>query len=796
MKKTGMTWSIPEELYSITTTTDAALIGSRWFSDFHIAVDSNNYPHFTWVYGGPQTAFPDCTGKNEHEIYYMFFNGTSWENPINVSDNSTNSSFCSIAVDSQNNVHFVWRDGQTYLSTGCDSTGTSALYHRQKYADGSWSSVSPVISVDYYGSYPAISRGQGGEVHLAYSVQAALEYVFWNGSVWSTPVLLSSEGDNYYDKDICVDGDNTIHIVYNEWNNSEFEHQIKYIVFDGSEWSVPVKLSDADNGYSKIPSIAVSSDNSPQTVWYQDTPSYSKLFYTQKVSSNWTSLVQISTTGTYPQETSFNTLSAAISKDDILHVVWQSYYDGGNEVYYNYADINDDQTDPEVAIIAPVAGETLNADTTYPIIWSAVDNTGVADIEIEYSIDEGSTFETIVLSAENTGSYLWRVPEISSDSVQIYITATDFAGNQFTGVSDQFAVSLADSDIQADFTSGITNGPAPLSVSFTDQSTGNITSWLWIFGDGATSTEQEPVHEYNTPGNYTVSLTVSGPDVSDTETKADFIAVDFPAPVAAFSASITSGPVPLNVGFTDESTGNITSWSWDFGDGASSTFQNPVNNYTVPGLYTVTLTITGPGGFDTATVTDYILVQADADGDSLSDQFENASCTDVNDADTDNDGIVDGDEYYTFGTNPCEADTDGDGIQDGTELGVTSNDIGPGTDTDVFQPDIDPSTTTDPLLADSDGDGVTDGQEDTNHNGLVDGVESDPNDPLSNHKGDIDGDGDVDQDDVSLALQVLSGKNPSGIRSNYATSGADVNGDGRIGMEEVIYIKEKISSVR
>jgi len=206
MKKTGMTWSIPEELYSITTTTDAALIGSRWFSDFHIAVDSNNYPHFTWVYGGPQTAFPDCTGKNEHEIYYMFFNGTSWENPINVSDNSTNSSFCSIAVDSQNNVHFVWRDGQTYLSTGCDSTGTSALYHRQKYADGSWSSVSPVISVDYYGSYPAISRGQGGEVHLAYSVQAALEYVFWNGSVWSTPVLLSSEGDNYYDKDICVDG--------------------------------------------------------------------------------------------------------------------------------------------------------------------------------------------------------------------------------------------------------------------------------------------------------------------------------------------------------------------------------------------------------------------------------------------------------------------------------------------------------------------------------------------------------------------------------------------------------------
>jgi streptogramin lyase len=63
-------------------------------------------------------------------------------------------------------------------------------------------------------------------------------------------------------------------------------------------------------------------------------------------------------------------------------------------------------------------------------------------------------------------------------------------------------------------------------------------------------------------------------------------------------------------------------------------------------------------------------------------------------------------------------------------------------------------------------------------------------------KGDINGDGVLTQADADLALQVLAGKNPGGIRSDYASSGADVNGDGRIGMEEVIYIKENLEGVR
>jgi hypothetical protein len=125
---------------------------------------------------------------------------------------------------------------------------------------------------------------------------------------------------------------------------------------------------------------------------------------------------------------------------------------------------------------------------------------------------------------------------------------------------------------------------------------------------------------------------------------------------------------------------------------------------------------------------------ADFDGDGISDAAENTStCLDAKDADTDDDGIADGDEDTNKNgvkdsgeTNPCRLDTDNDGIQDGTELGFTLNDIGPDTDTSIFQPDLDPTTTSNPLDDDSDDDGQLDGEEDRNQNGRLDAGETDP----------------------------------------------------------------------
>jgi PKD repeat protein/C1A family cysteine protease len=165
----------------------------------------------------------------------------------------------------------------------------------------------------------------------------------------------------------------------------------------------------------------------------------------------------------------------------------------------------------------------------------------------------------------------------------------------------------------AAFSANPLSGAAPLTVAFTDQSTGGPTSWAWTFGDGGISTEQNPSHIYPAVGTYTVKLTVTNSAGSDDELKTNFITVIEAAvsPTAEFTADVTKGDAPLTVEFTDLSMNNPTSWSWDFGDDGTSDTQNSSHTYSDAGIYTVSLTVTNAGGSDTETKTDYITVTTD-----------------------------------------------------------------------------------------------------------------------------------------------------------------------------------------
>jgi PKD repeat protein len=104
------------------------------------------------------------------------------------------------------------------------------------------------------------------------------------------------------------------------------------------------------------------------------------------------------------------------------------------------------------------------------------------------------------------------------------ISQAPAAGSEVTpGTEVDLVVSVGALIISANFSGYPKSGNAPLNVNFTDESTGTITSWHWSFGDGTSSSIQNPSHTYPDPGTYTVSLTVSGPDGSDTETKTDYI---------------------------------------------------------------------------------------------------------------------------------------------------------------------------------------------------------------------------------------------------------------------------------
>ncbi len=160
----------------------------------------------------------------------------------------------------------------------------------------------------------------------------------------------------------------------------------------------------------------------------------------------------------------------------------------------------------------------------------------------------------------------------------------------------------------ADFSASVTSGATALSVQFTNKSSGKVTTWTWDFGDGGTSTDTNPLHIYMTPGIYTVSLTVSGPEGTDTMTRTNYILVLDNLPSLDFSADLPEGGIPLPVEFTTESEGAISDWSWDFGDGGTSYEENPVHVYTVPGVYTVSLTVMYVSGTQTVTKYDYINV--------------------------------------------------------------------------------------------------------------------------------------------------------------------------------------------
>ena len=168
--------------------------------------------------------------------------------------------------------------------------------------------------------------------------------------------------------------------------------------------------------------------------------------------------------------------------------------------------------------------------------------------------------------------------------------------------------------ITAGFTSASPlTGHAPLTVVFTDTSTGGPTSWLWSFGDGTTSTLRNPTNTYTTAGSYTITLTATNGSVSNTISVPAYVTVaSVTTPVVASFANATprTGTAPLTVTFTDKSTGGPVAWLWSFGDGSTSTDENPVHAYTGTGTYTVTLTAVNGTYINTLTQAGYVTVTA------------------------------------------------------------------------------------------------------------------------------------------------------------------------------------------
>jgi PKD repeat protein len=275
---------------------------------------------------------------------------------------------------------------------------------------------------------------------------------------------------------------------------------------------------------------------------------------------------------------------------------------------------SDMETKPDYIIVLPATAPPVPD-------FSATPTSGLQPLAVQFTdLSTGGPITSWAWDFQNDGTVdstqqnpLYTYTSPGDYTVRLTVTS---AGGSGTMVFSYISVLPSTVPPVAQFTGVPTQGKSPLTVSFTDQSTGDlITSCAWDFqNDGVIdSTQENPTFTYTVPGTYTVKLTVTGTAGSDSEVKSGYIVVSPPAPpVAQFTGAPTFGKRPLTVRFTDKSTGTgITSWAWDFqNDGRiDSTQQNPVFTYTRTGSYSVKLTVTNPGGSSSKTRYSYITVR-------------------------------------------------------------------------------------------------------------------------------------------------------------------------------------------
>ena len=211
----------------------------------------------------------------------------------------------------------------------------------------------------------------------------------------------------------------------------------------------------------------------------------------------------------------------------------------------------------------------------------------------------GTIYYTSDGSDPTTSSTTYLVPiNININTVLKYL-AVDTAGDQSPVYTQTYVIDTIPPTATANTTSGLYNTPQTVTLTMSKPGT------IYYTTDGTSPTNNSPI--------YTGPISIP----PNTTTTLEYLAIDkagnnspiytqtysiYPIPIANFTTNTTNGTAPLNVQFNDQSTGNITEYYWTFGEGNTSTTQNHIYTYNTPGTYTVTETVTGPGGISSASL--------------------------------------------------------------------------------------------------------------------------------------------------------------------------------------------------
>lgn len=276
---------------------------------------------------------------------------------------------------------------------------------------------------------------------------------------------------------------------------------------------------------------------------------------------------------------------------------------------------------------------TYSADGVYTVVLSVTNDCGTVTAEQEVVISvgapvalfeinqqsfcSGSEVEFINLSSSNADSFVWSFPggtpstSTAENPVVVYADAGIYSATLIASNSNGQGVYQAIGEVVlydtpvADFDHTVSG----YTATFINNSQ-NGSSHIWDFGDGSNpSNSDSPTYLYPENGEYLVTLTVMNP--CDTAVTQNTVIIEAEAPTAFFTAEPTSGCAPFEVTFIDQSSDNVSEWSWVFEGGipATSTEQNPTVLYENIGAFGVSLTVSNAAGTDAILFGNYIEVE-------------------------------------------------------------------------------------------------------------------------------------------------------------------------------------------
>lgn len=523
---------------------------------------------------------------------------------INLSQSSRMSEMPSVIVRPNGEIMVAWTEGTHFNADG-------VIYYRTWTESGGWTPARAAVHPELGScAWAQLAVDAQGDIHMTYhdgssSFNRQIYYIKYANGMWGRrEMVYNGYMNNSTWPRIDVEG-NRIYIVWGQ-NHTTDPFRAMDIVFmekvDGGSWpSQPRNISQTFQSVSIHSALKVR-NGKVHVAWMDDNHYLNNwnIYHSERIGGTWRTPVHVQ-----PESNQYHP-SLAIDHNETVHLIYSLK---SNPIIHMRKPLNGHWTGRTVistALTSVVEAPTLRYHGgSLHAVWRQYSGAG-DDIFYSRGTINGQWETPTRVSNGGNGAYTGM--DIDNKG-RVHIVYSD---NGVGGHRDVFYARLdqVSSYPVASFTATPTQGAPPLAVSFDASDSydpdGYIVSYAWTFGDGAVGSGQKVSHTYTRSGLFNARLTVTDND-GNSSSNARTITVGQP-PVALFTATPTSGGVPLKVQFDasasyDPNDGSIVSYRWDFGDGNTGQGKTLSHVYTTAGIRSAVLTVRNSAGIEASATT-------------------------------------------------------------------------------------------------------------------------------------------------------------------------------------------------